>query len=135
MKTETPIINIKAIEKTLFGLSEAAQFTQTDDIGAMIDKLGEWSAQLAFVNAEWAKAKLALNRRKVEAYNTLSGSSVANQVYYAPSLAKDYVSAKCMDENYQTDLCERASRSLVHSIDAIRTAISAMKLEAQYVNQ
>jgi hypothetical protein len=56
-------------------------------------------------------------------------SSIANETYFAPSLAKDYISAKCEQEQYDYDLCERCSRTIVHTIEAIRSVLSALKEE------
>lgn len=109
-------------------------FTHSQSINFLIDKLGELSVSLAFVNNQMAISKRILNEKKVSAYNSLIASEVANETYFAPSLAKDFISAKCSKEQYEYDLCERCSRSIVHTIDAIRTAISALKEEAR-VNQ
>jgi hypothetical protein len=100
--------------------------------GNLLQVAEELTVSMAFVNNQMAIAKKALNEKKVTAYNNLIASSVANEQYFAPSLAKDYISAKCSQEQYNYDLCERCSRSLVHTIDAIRTAISALKMEKEY---
>lgn len=115
-------------------LMDGEAFTHSQSINFLIDKLGELTISLAFVNDQMATAKRLLNEKKVTAYNSLIGSSVANEVYFAPSLAKDYISSKCSEENYNYDLCERASRTLVHTIDSVRTAISALKEEAKVLS-
>ncbi len=120
-------LQIKRVEDCSNWLQEGETFTHTQSINFLIDKLGELSVSLAFINNQMAIAKRILNNKKVEAYLTLVGSSVANETYFAPSLAKDYISAQCSEEAYNYDLCERTSRSIVHQIDAIRTAISALK--------
>jgi hypothetical protein len=114
-------------------LQEGEAFTHSQSINFLIDKLGEISVSLTFVNNQMALSKLALNIKKVEAYHNLIASSVANETYFAPSLAKDFIAAKCDLEQYNYDLCERCSRSIVHTIDAIRTAISALKEDAKMV--
>lgn len=108
-------------------LQTGETFTHSQSINFLIDKLGELSVSLAFVNNQMAISKRILNNKKVEAYLTLVGSSVANETYFAPSLAKDYIAAQCAAETYDYDLCERCSRTITHTIDAIRTAISALK--------
>lgn len=115
-------------------LQEGETFTHSQSINFLIDKLGELSVSLAFINNQMAVAKRLLNNRKVEAYLTLVGSSVANEQYFAPSLAKDYIAAQCATEAYNYDLCERTSRSIVHTIDAVRTAISALKEDMKTMN-
>lgn len=85
-----------------------------------------------------AIAKYVLNDRKVKAYNSLVVSSIANENYFAPSLAKDYIASKVRDDQYNYDICERASRTIVHTVEALRTAISALKEEVKiqgYANQ
>lgn len=130
-------LQIKRVEDCMLWLQEGETFTHSQSISFLIDKLGELSVSLAFVNNQMAISKRILNQKKITAYNSLSVSSVANEQYYAPSLAKDYIAAKCDLEQYNYDLCERCSRTITHTIDAIRTAISALKEEtkiSQYQN-
>lgn len=127
-------LQISRVQDCLNWLQEGEAFTHSQSINFLIDKLGELSVSLAFVNNQMALSKRVLNEKKVSAYNNLIASSVANETYFAPSLAKDYISAKCSEEQYNYDLCERCSRSIVHTVDAIRTAISALKLEKEYSN-
>lgn len=94
-----------------------------------IDQLGVLCKSMAFVNGQMAEAKRLLNKKKITAYESLAASSVANEQYFAPSLAKDYIGAKLLDEQYEYDLCERCSRTITHTIDAIRTIISSLKEE------
>jgi len=77
-----------------------------------------------------AVAKKILNEKKVLAYHSLQASSASQEKYYAPSLAKDYINARCSEEEYNYDLCDRLSRSIVHVIDAQRSCLSALKQEA-----
>ena len=93
---------------------------------------------MAFINGQMAVAKLILNNIKVRAYHSLITSSAANEAYFAPSLAKDYISARVATEQYHFDLCERTSRTIVHTVEALRSCISALKEEAKlegYANQ
>lgn len=128
MQSELKINRVKACEQWL---CDGEAFAHSDSIDFLIDRLGELSVSLAFINSQMAIAKKILNDKKVTAYNSLIGSSVANEAYFAPSLAKDYIAARCSDEAYNFDLCERVSRSIVHTIDSIRTAISALKEQAK----
>lgn len=126
-------LQIERVNKCSAWLEQGEAFTHSQSINFLIDKLGELSIALAFVNNQMAIAKRALNIRKVEAYHSLIASETANEKYFAPSLAKDFISAKIDKEQYDYDLCERCSRSIVHTIDAIRTAISALKEDAKMV--
>lgn len=111
--------------------AQAESYTATQSIGWLIDQVGLLCKTLAFVNNQMAVSKRALNKKKVEAYNTLAASSVANAEFYSPSLAKDYINAKLDQEQYEYDLCERCSRTIFHTVEALRTCISALKVEAQ----
>lgn len=128
------MMQINRVQDCLDWLQEGEAFTHSQSVSFLIDKLGELTVSLAFVNNQMALSKRVLNERKVSAYNNLIASSVANETYFAPSLAKDYIAAKCSQEQYDFDLCERCSRSIVHTIDAIRTAISALKEDMKMNN-
>lgn len=107
----------------------AEDYTGNQSIAWYIDQLGALCKSLAFANEQMAEAKQQLNKKKITAYESLVTSSVANQEYFAPSLAKDYISAKCEKEQYEYDLTERCSRTLTHTIEAIRSILSALKEE------
>lgn len=109
-------------------------FTATQSVHWLIDQLGELCRVMPFINNQMAIAKYILNGKKSRAYESLAGSSVANEKYYAPSLAKDYIASRVRDDQYNYDICERASRTIVHTLEALRTAISALKEEAKVVN-
>lgn len=126
-------LQIERVQDCVAWLNEGEAFTHSQSINFLIDKLGELTVSLSFVNNQMALSKRALNIKKVEAYHGLIASSVANEIYFAPSLAKDYIASKCSQEQYNYDLCERCSRSIVHTIDSIRTAISALKEDAKMV--
>lgn len=128
-------LQIKRVEDCMEWLESCAEdYTATQSIGWLIDQMGMLCRSLAFANNQMAVAKKELNKKKVEAYNSLITSSVANETYFAPSLAKDYISGKIEQEQYNYDLCERCSRTLVHTIEALRTCISALKVEQQTTN-
>lgn len=100
-------------------------FSHSQSINDLIDKLGQLSVSLAFVNNQMAIAKKVWNDTKVDAYNSVDLS-------LSPSVLKDYINAKCSEHQFNYDLCERTSRSMVHAIDSLRTAISALKGEREY---
>jgi hypothetical protein len=102
---------------------------QTQNIQVLMNKLNLLCNCLPFLNNQMAIAKKLLNEKKVTAYHRLKTSGEANQEYYAPSLAKDYVNAQCSAEQYAYDLAERCSRTIVHLINALITCISALKEE------
>jgi hypothetical protein len=125
-------LQIKRVEDCLEWLETAADgYTASQSIAWLIDQVGMLCKSLAFVNNQMAVAKKILNKKKVTAYNNLIGSTLANNETISPMLAKDYISAKIEQEQYDYDICERASRTVLHTIDALRTCISALKVEAQ----
>ena len=71
---------------------------------------------------------------KKEAYQKLSLSSAANNKYYAPSLAKDFVDSCCSESGFIYELAQRTSRTCVHTADCVRTIISSLKNERQFSN-
>lgn len=89
---------------------------------------------MAFVNGQMTVAKQILNDKKKKSYESLAASSIANEDYFAPSLAKDYISSKVSEDQYNYDICERASRTIVHTLDCLRTAVSALKEESKVNN-
>lgn len=114
--------------------TSAEDYTATQSIGWLIDQMGMLCKSMAFVNTQMAVSKELLLQKRSKAYNDLICSEVANAAYFAPSLAKDYIASKCSKEQYEYDVCERTSRTLVHTIEALRTCISAAKEELRTTN-
>src|ERR1051325_5767378 len=128
-------LQIKRVEDCLEWLESTADgYTASQSIAWLIDHVGLLCKSLAFVNNQMAVAKKLLNKKKVNAYNTLVGSRLANNETVSPMVAKDYISAKIEQEQYDYDVCERCSRTLLHTIEALRTCISALKEEAKVSN-
>lgn len=128
-------LQIKRVEDCMEWLESAADgYTASQSISWLIDQVGLLCKSLAFVNNQMAVAKKLLNKKKVSAYNNLIGSTLANNETISPMLAKDYISAKVEQEQYDYDICERCSRTLLHTIEALRTCISALKEEAKVSN-
>lgn len=132
MKAELQIAKVESCAEWLE--SSADDYTQSQSIGWLIDQMGVLCKTMAFINTQMAVAKELLQKRKSKAYNDLICSEVANAAYFAPSLAKDYISAKCSKEQYEFDICERTSRTVTHTIEALRTCISAAKEEIKTMN-
>jgi len=110
------------------------KYTAQQSISWYIDILGLLCNSHAFVNEQKAIAKMFLNQKKAKVYETLALSSVANGQYYSPSLAKDYVAARCDKEQFEFDLCDRCGSTLVHTIEAIRSILSALKEEMKVMS-
>ena len=121
-------LNIKKVEACMSWLMEGESFTHSQSVSYLIDKLGELSVSMAFVNNQMAIAKKVLNDAKVKSYMSYG----VKQNKLSPMLTKDLINSQVAPEQYDYDLCERCSRTIVHTIDALRTAVSALKAEMQY---
>lgn len=95
------------------------------------------AAYLPYTGQQMALAKKVMNQKRKEAYDQLIFTQRSlNQPVY-PSTMKDYVNAQCCEEQYNYDLCERANRSIVHTLDFLRSVLSTLKEEmkiSQYQN-
>jgi hypothetical protein len=111
---------------------EATGEIQSVDI--LIQKLDAINSCISWAGEQMAIAKRNWNLKKVTAYHSLITSETANESYYAPSLAKDYVAARCHQEQYEYDIAERFARALVHISSNVITSISALKTMAQLNN-
>jgi len=135
----TQELDISKVEACAAWLEESAEgYKSSQSIHWLIDQIGNLSKAMAFVNNQMAIAKLIYNNRKVKAYHALLTSSIANEKYFSATQGKDYISGKLATEQYCFDLCERTSRTITHTMEALRTCISALKEEAKlegYVNQ
>jgi hypothetical protein len=132
MKAE---LQIPRVESCLEWLEKSAEdYTAKQSIDWFIDQIGVLCASLAFIGGQMAVAKEILNEKKVKAYETLVASSVANETYFAPSLAKDYIASKVSQDQYNYDVCERAGRCLVHTLDCLRTCMSCLREEVKISN-
>lgn len=130
MTSEMETINNIAEELTgYFKIIESVEPTLMEDVSAcnayLID-LTTMQARANYLMAEYAKI---FRKEKRQAYLNLTATSIAHQQYFAPSLAKDYIDSQCHETGYIYDLSERLSRTISHTIDAMRTVISSLKLE------
>lgn len=97
---------------------------QTQSLDVLIHRSNVLCAALPFANAQMAIAKKRYNHAKLNAYNEVIG-----KIDLPPSLLKDYISAKLVNEQYGIDISERLSRTITHILDSLRTQISALKQE------
>lgn len=130
-----PKLQISRIEDCIEWLELSADdYTSTHSIAFFIDQIGVLCKTMAFVNGQMTVAKQILNDKKKKSYESLAASSIANEDYFAPSLAKDYIASKVSEDQYNYDICERCSRTIVHTLDCLRTAVSALKEETKVNN-
>ncbi len=127
-------LQIPRVEKAIdFLINSAEGYTHSQSINWLIDQVGLLCQSLAFVNEQQAIAKEQLNQVKVKAYEKMV-RLYGDQKYFSPSLAKDYVNSVCGEAQYNYDICERCTRTIVHTLDTLRTCISALKEEFKTIN-
>jgi hypothetical protein len=128
-------LQIKKVEDIMELLESAADsYVASQSIPWLIDQVGLLCKYLAFINNQMAVAKKQLNKKKTQVYNNLLLSNAANKEFFSPSVIKDYVNARLEQEEYNYDISERCSRTVLHTIEALRTCISALKEEAKVSN-
>src|ERR1044072_2387018 len=120
-------LQIKKVEDIMELLESAADsYVASQSIPWLIDQVGLLCKYMAFVNNQMAVAKKQFNKKKTQVYNNLLLSNSANKEFFSPSVIKDYVNAKLEQEEYHYDITERCSRTVLHTIEALRTCISAL---------
>lgn len=128
-------LNTKRIEEgLLFVENEFSSIDEIQSLDMLIKKLDILCSIISWSNSQMAIAKKEFNQAKTRAYNTYIGSSLANSISFSPLILKDYIASKLSNEQYAYDIAERLSRTCVHIIDALRTAISALKGEREVSN-
>jgi len=130
-----PELQIKRVEDCQEWLElNAEKYEGKQSIDDLISDLGSLIKALAFINGQLAVSKRIWNKAKVKAYHTYLVSSKSQGFEMSPMLIKDYIAARCDKEQYDFEICERVSRTIVHTCDALRTMISALKTEMQTLN-
>jgi|SRR6185312_363051 len=132
------VLNQIIMENVIKELTEYFAIIQTFDrdsaqdgqvLHAYLIELTQIMSRANYLMAEYQRQ---FRQEKKAAYEQLAFSSKANDKYYSPSLAKDFVDAKCSESGYVYDLAERTSRLCSHVIDAVRTIISSLKSERAF---
>jgi hypothetical protein len=126
------VLQIERIEQCATWLeSNADKYEQVQSITVLIEDVGRLVNVLAFANGQMAIAKRKLNEAKKKVYESLIASQRAAGFELSPMLARDYVSTRIAEEQYAYDMAERCSRTATHTLEALRTCISALKEEVR----
>jgi hypothetical protein len=100
-----------------------------------IDLLLEYGFRLtqymAFSGEAMAEAKEQLHDKRSNALLRVDRDLKKNA---GALLIKDYINDLCSKENAFYELCERCNRACTHSVDLVRTAVSALKEEQRVSN-
>lgn len=130
-----PELQISRVEDCQEWLEKNAEKYETkQSIDNLISDLGTLVQAMAFVNGQMTITKRMWNKAKVKAYHTYLVSSKSQGFEMSPMLIKDYIAARCDTEQYNYDICERVSRTITHTVEVLRTCISALKMEVSMVN-
>lgn len=103
------------------------EYSQLQSIDVLLEygfKLAGW---VAFSAEAMAEAKEILHKTRSEKYKTTLQQLQKDGKKPAPSILKDYINDKCYAEHSYYELCERTNRAATHSIELVRTAVSALK--------
>ncbi len=103
------------------------------DMGQDVDALNSYLIQLtnymARANFIMAEYRMLVRKKKQTEYDYLTRSKHSQELYFKPTLVKDYVDSACSELSNTYDLAERTSRACSHTTDAVRTIVSYLKEE------
>jgi len=112
---------------------QALNYSDMQSIDLLLDFGFQMVQHIAFSGEAMSEAKEKLHAARKSAYLKIELSTKSQGKQWAPSLLKDYVNDTCSTENAYYELCERCNRAATHTLDIIRTAISALKAEMQSI--
>lgn len=98
------------------------------------DEMVNLNAWKSFAGKMQSEYKRALNECKVASYHSLIFSQRSTGHDISPSIAKDYISAKCGEMQYMYDFAERVNSNLAYYLDSLRSILSALKQEMSTLN-
>ena len=115
-------------------LSEVQNFTEQEIINEpanLTDRLARTGVFIANIGKLTADCKKALNKAKDELF-----IAKENLLFKSPpTIVQEFIKAKCKDELFLCDWCDRLGATLVHQSDEIRTLLSYAKTELSLFNQ
>lgn len=128
MKAQLQIPRVEDCAEWLEAVAD--QYTAMQSISWYIDQIATLVKSFAFINTQVAVAKEALLKNKQQAYFMLMADSKKNGIMMSPSLAKDYINAAIAEHQYNFDICDRTRSTIDHTIEALRSCLSALKSES-----
>lgn len=108
---------------------ESMQYSDVQSIDLLLEYGFQLTSWIAFTAEAMAEAKENLHKTRANLYKSVNEEMSKRPKAPAPSLVKDYINDKCHKENGYYELCERANRAATHSMELVRTAVSALKQE------
>jgi hypothetical protein len=127
MKQGLLLTEIEAIHSELVSID--SQIKANQSVHDLIDLGGQLTAWLAFTGEQMAIAKSIWRSETAKAYDTFVFSKMAQGMTITPTMANKYAEARSGNHEAEYEFCERVNRSITHTLDFLRTAISALKEE------
>lgn len=123
-------IDIKKIEDGFKWLQTEFESTgEMQSCDVLIQRLDMLNSCMAWSGEQMAIAKRLWNDAKLNAYSEFTKLYGGSK--FSPSVLKDFIASYCAEAQYNYDLCERFTRTIVHISDNLRTAISSLKEQAK----
>jgi len=97
------------------------------DISQMLQTLSALVTYLASTAALINEASALYQYTKMVAYNSIKNTVDASGKTKPASLIREYVNARCWDEGSTYEFSTRVNAAVTHTIEAVRTSISAEK--------
>lgn len=120
------------IEKELYEMQtfiEGLEGSDVKDISILSQILLTLSSKLARSANLVAEAGMIASTAKRKAYLNFSETAKAQGLDFSASIVKDFVATQCGEEMRCESYADRINSSLVHSMDAVRSILSAAKTE------
>lgn len=117
----------KEILSELLTIQEFLGEKPAGDMNVMTMKLDMLIVYLSTTASLVADAEFWYNKAKRDAYYALEARYKEKERKFTPSLAKDFISADIAEETYAYTLAQRLNAAVTHSIEGLRTLISAEK--------
>lgn len=108
--------------------SNFADFGQSTQ--AIFDEIVSLNAWNAFVGKMVAEYEKEYRGAKELAYIDFAYSKSK----LSPSLAKDFIDARCGEIGYRYSYAERLNRTIVHYLDSLRSILSTLKVEMSTIH-
>lgn len=123
---------IESIEKELNGFQDyvaALSYEDIKDMAILNEVLLSLSQKLSRSASLVADATALAAKARKKAYKDYSDLIKLQGYSMAPSILKDYIAAQYPDELHCEVLADRVNRSLTHTMEAVRSILSATKTE------
>lgn len=115
-------------------LTDIQKFTEEEIVNepnVLVEKLARTASLIASLGKCTADCKKSLNEAKNKVFEGKDGKALLRT---PPTIVGELLKAKCRDEIFLCDWCDRLGATLVHQADALRTLISYAKHEASLFN-